>query len=82
MFGVLALDREKKLPIPEKQGRPRISDPNDHFVWWDLIFMCTSKKRFTRNEVYNTIQATIACVQKKIKDMDSQAQKIRWWPIL
>ncbi|PKC54729.1 hypothetical protein RhiirA1_403420 [Rhizophagus irregularis] len=29
--------------------------------------MCTSKKRFTRNEVYNTIQATIACVQKKSK---------------
>ncbi|GBC10739.1 hypothetical protein RclHR1_09860016 [Rhizophagus clarus] len=27
-----ALDRKKKLPIPEKQGRPRISDPNDHFV--------------------------------------------------
>ncbi|GES94710.1 highly derived D5-like helicase-primase [Rhizophagus clarus] len=29
--------------------------------------MCTSKKRFTCNEVYNTIQATIACVQKKSK---------------
>ncbi|GET59872.1 highly derived D5-like helicase-primase [Rhizophagus irregularis DAOM 181602=DAOM 197198] len=66
-IGETALDREKKLPIPEKQGRPRISDPNDHFVWWDLISMCTSKKRFTRNEVYNTIQATIACVQKKSK---------------
>ncbi|GBC40919.2 uncharacterized protein OCT59_029341 [Rhizophagus irregularis] len=66
-IGEIALDKEKKLPIPEKQGRPRISDPNDHFVWWDLISMCTSKKRFTRNEVYNTIQATIACVQKKSK---------------
>jgi hypothetical protein len=50
-----ALDREKKLPIPEKQGQPKISDPNDYFVWWDLISMCTSKKRFTRNEVYNAI---------------------------
>ncbi|PKY61551.1 hypothetical protein RhiirA4_486677, partial [Rhizophagus irregularis] len=66
-IGETALDREKKLPIPEKQGRPRISDSNDHFVWWDLISMCTSKKKFTRNEVYNTIQATIACVQKKSK---------------
>src|SRR3954454_12804356 len=27
-----ALDREKKLPIPEKQDRPKISDPNDYFV--------------------------------------------------
>jgi hypothetical protein len=61
------LDREKKLPVPEKQGRPKISDPNDYFVWWDLISMCTSKKRFTCNEVYNAIQATIACVQKKMK---------------
>ena len=29
--------------------------------------MCTSKNRFTRNEVYNAIQATVACIQKNTK---------------
>src|ERR1051325_2291247 len=29
-----ALDREKKLPSPVKLERSRISNPNDHFVWW------------------------------------------------
>ncbi|CAJ0645597.1 11494_t:CDS:1 [Entrophospora sp. SA101] len=55
-------NQEKTLPILEKIEQPRISDPNDHFVWGDLIRMCTSKKNFTRNEVYNAIQATLACV--------------------
>src|SRR5581483_753114 len=62
-----ALQREQKLPSPTKLDRSRISDLNDHFVWWNLISMCTSKKRFSRNEVYNAIQATIACVQKNSK---------------
>nr|CAG8624484.1 6990_t:CDS:2 [Entrophospora candida] len=45
----------------------RISDPNDHFVWGDLLDMCTSKQRYTCTEVYEAIQATIACVQMKMK---------------
>ena len=63
-LNVSVLERENSLPSPEKIERPRISDPNDHFVWGDLIRMCTSKKNFTRNEVYNAIQATLACVVK------------------
>ena len=55
--------QEKKLPAPAKLGRPRISDPNDRFVWGDLIDMCTSNQSYTRNAVYEAIQATIACVQ-------------------
>ncbi|UZO09227.1 uncharacterized protein OCT59_029463 [Rhizophagus irregularis] len=46
-----ALDREKKLPSPTKQDRSRISDPNDHFVWEDLIDMSTSGRKFSRNEI-------------------------------
>ncbi|PKY56851.1 hypothetical protein RhiirA4_477442 [Rhizophagus irregularis] len=66
-FSETPLKREIKLPIPDKLDRPRITDPNDNFVWWDLIEMCASKKSFTRNEAYNAIQATIACIAKKIR---------------
>ncbi|CAB4393934.1 unnamed protein product [Rhizophagus irregularis] len=44
-----ALDREQKLPSPTKLDRYRISDPNDHFVWGDLIDMCTSGQKFSRS---------------------------------
>ena len=40
-----------------------IPNPNDHFVWWDLLCMCTSGKKFSCAEVYEAIQATVACVQ-------------------
>jgi hypothetical protein len=72
-----ALSREKNLPAPVKLEQPRISDPNDHFVWGDLLEMCDSNKRYSRNEVYEAIQATIACVQRgkrmwilKVEDED------------
>jgi hypothetical protein len=58
-----ALDREQKLPSPTKLDRSRISDPNDHFVWGDLIDMCTSGQKFSCSEVYEAIQATVACIQ-------------------
>ncbi|CAB4390089.1 unnamed protein product [Rhizophagus irregularis] len=58
-----ALDREQKLPSPTKLDRSRISDPNDRFVWGDLIDMSTSGRKFSRNEVYEAIQATVACIQ-------------------
>ncbi|RHZ54551.1 hypothetical protein Glove_426g27 [Diversispora epigaea] len=56
-------NQEKTLPPPQKIERPRISDPNDHFVWGDLIDMCTSGEIYTRNQVYEAIQATIAYIQ-------------------
>ncbi|GBC12518.1 highly derived D5-like helicase-primase [Rhizophagus irregularis DAOM 181602=DAOM 197198] len=58
-----ALDREQKFPSPTKLDRSRISDPNDRFVWGDLIDMSTSGRKFSRNEVYEAIQATVACIQ-------------------
>jgi len=61
------LDREKKLSNPRKLDRSRITDPNDHFVWDDLIDMCDTKEKFTRNAVYEAIQATIACIQTDTK---------------
>ncbi|CAB4399818.1 unnamed protein product [Rhizophagus irregularis] len=39
-----ALSREKNLPAPVRLEQSRISNPNDHFVWWDLICMCTSEE--------------------------------------
>ncbi|PKY30168.1 hypothetical protein RhiirB3_447115 [Rhizophagus irregularis] len=60
-----ALDREKKLPSPTKLGQSRITDPNDRFVWGDLIRICTSGERFSRTEVYEAIQATIAHIPKR-----------------
>ncbi|PKB95735.1 hypothetical protein RhiirA5_385815 [Rhizophagus irregularis] len=38
-----ALSREKNLLASVKLKQSRISNPKDHFVWWDLIHMCTSK---------------------------------------
>jgi len=61
------LGREKKLASPVKLDRSRISDPNDHFVWGDLIDMCNTKEKFTRNAVYEAFQATIACIQTDTK---------------
>ncbi|PKY59747.1 hypothetical protein RhiirA4_482753 [Rhizophagus irregularis] len=58
-----ALQREQKLPSPIKQDRSRISNPNDCFVWWDLICMCTSGSKFSRAEVYKAIQSTVAYIQ-------------------
>ncbi|CAJ0645993.1 4491_t:CDS:1 [Entrophospora sp. SA101] len=58
-------DQEKTLPIPEKIEQSRISDSNDHFIWGDLLRMCMSKKKFTRDEAYSAIQATIACVEQR-----------------
>jgi hypothetical protein len=45
-FSETALDREKKLPSPIKLSQPRITDPNDCFVWGDLIDMCSSGRKF------------------------------------
>nr|CAG8444820.1 12207_t:CDS:2 [Entrophospora candida]CAG8446747.1 4449_t:CDS:2 [Entrophospora candida] len=60
-------NQEKTLPTPQKIEQSRISDPNDHFVWDDLLCMCMSKKKFMHDEVYSAIQATIACVQMKMR---------------
>ncbi|RHZ47866.1 hypothetical protein Glove_566g28 [Diversispora epigaea] len=57
-------DRENSLPISEELDRSRISNPNDHFVWGNLLRMCTSGKKYTCVGVYKAIQATIACVQQ------------------
>ena len=57
------LDRERKLPAPVKLEQPRITNPNDQFVFWDLLRMCTSGRKFSCVEVYEAIQATVACVQ-------------------
>src|SRR5262249_35434293 len=72
-----ALDQKKKLPSPTKLKKSRIADLNDHFVWGDLLDMCDSNKRYSRNEVYEAIQVTIACVQRgkrawilKVEDED------------
>ncbi|CAB4384721.1 unnamed protein product [Rhizophagus irregularis] len=72
-----ALQREQKLPSTTKLEKSRITDPNDHFVWGDLLEICDSNKRYSRNEVFEAIQATIACVQKgkrmwilKVEDED------------
>ncbi len=62
-----ALDWEKKLLSPRKLNCFKISDSNDHFVWGDLINICGIKKKFTRNAIYEAIQATIACIQTDIK---------------
>ena len=50
-----ALNQEKKLLSPRKLDRSRISDPNNHFVWGNLIDMCATKEKFTRNAVYKAI---------------------------
>ena len=60
------MNQEKNLPAPVRLEQPRISNPKDRFVWWDLIRMCTSGKKFPRAEVYETIQTTVAYIQKKI----------------
>ncbi|RIA86443.1 hypothetical protein C1645_829257 [Glomus cerebriforme] len=59
----MVLDRERKLPAPVKLEQPKITNPNNRFVFWDLLRMCTSGKKFSRAEVYEAIQATVACVQ-------------------
>src|SRR6266496_6686534 len=51
-----ALSREKNLPVPVKLEQSRISNSNDHFVWWDLICMYTLDKKYFRSEVYGAIQ--------------------------
>ena len=61
-----ALSREKNLPAPVRLEQPRISNPNDRFVWWDLICMCTSGSKFSRAEVYKAIQSTVAYISKQI----------------
>ena len=67
-----ALDREKKLQSPVKKDRSRISNPNDHFVWWDLLCMCTSGKKFSHAEVYE--QQLPAC--KELQNCGSLSVKI------
>jgi hypothetical protein len=62
-----ALDRERKLSSPTKLDRSRISDPNDRFVWGNLIDMSTSGRKFSRNEIYDAIQATVACIQMTLR---------------
>ena len=57
------MSREKNLPAPVRLEQPRISNPNDRFVWWDLICMCTSGSKFSRAEVYKAIQSTVAYIQ-------------------
>ncbi|RHZ81773.1 hypothetical protein Glove_117g269 [Diversispora epigaea] len=44
-------DQEKTLPSPVKLDRSRILDPNDQFVWDDLLDMCTSGEKYTRDKV-------------------------------
>ncbi len=61
-----ALSWEKNLPAPVKLERFRISNPNDCFMWWDLIYMCISGKKYSYTEVYEAIQTTIVYIQKKI----------------
>ncbi|UZO29048.1 uncharacterized protein OCT59_022543 [Rhizophagus irregularis] len=56
--------RETDSLIPVKLNRLRISDPNDHFVWGDLLDMYNSCKKYSRVEVYEANQATVACIQK------------------
>ncbi|RHZ84965.1 hypothetical protein Glove_74g167 [Diversispora epigaea] len=70
-------EQEDSLPVPVKLDRPRITDPNDHFVWGDLLDMCASGEKYTRNKVYEAIQATIACIDRgkkfwlfKVEDED------------
>ncbi len=48
-------------------------------MWGDLIDMCTSGKKFSRAEVYEAIQVTVACIQTtsrlwvlKIEDTNSE----------
>ncbi len=72
------MNREKKLLSPRKLDHFRISDPNNHFVWGDLIDMCDTKEKFTHNVVYEAVQATIVCIQTdtklwvlKLEDSDS-----------
>ncbi|GES87673.1 hypothetical protein GLOIN_2v1770262 [Rhizophagus clarus] len=59
-----ALSREKNLSAPVRLEQSRILNPNDCFVWWNLICMCTSGKKFSRAEVYEAIQATVAHISK------------------
>ncbi|CAJ0642949.1 923_t:CDS:1 [Entrophospora sp. SA101] len=70
-------EREESLLVPEKINQPRITDPNDRFVWGDLIDMCSSGEKYTRNKVYEAIQATIAYIDRgkkfwifKVEDED------------
>ena len=62
-----ALNREKRLPSPTKLDWFRISDPNDYFVWGDLIDISTSKRKFSCNEIYDAIQTTVACIQMTLR---------------
>ena len=57
-----ALDRKRKLPIPIKLEQSRITNSKDQFVFRDLLRMCTSGRKFSCTEVYEAIQATVACV--------------------
>ncbi|CAG8524825.1 22720_t:CDS:2 [Cetraspora pellucida] len=56
-----------------------ISDPNDYFVWGDLIDMYVSEQKFSRNEIYNAIQATIAYLAKyevNLVELDGEVVKL------
>ncbi|RHZ87250.1 hypothetical protein Glove_38g61 [Diversispora epigaea] len=55
-------EQENNLLVPLKSENSKISDPNDHFIWGDLVRMCTSKKKFTCTKVYDVIQTILACV--------------------
>src|SRR5215213_5739795 len=72
-----ALSQKKGLLPPVKLEQSRISNLNDHFVWWDLICMCISGEKFSRAKVYEAIQSTVAYIQKKtpfwiLKHKDSE----------
>ena len=70
-----ALDREKKLQSPVKKDRSRISNPNDHFVWWDLLCMCTSGKKFPAPKFMKLSKQQLpAC--KKLQNCGSLSVKI------
>ena len=58
-----ALDQEQKLLNSIKLERSKISNPNDYFVWDDLIDMCVSEWKFSCNKIYDAIQATVTCIQ-------------------
>ncbi|RHZ88240.1 hypothetical protein Glove_25g32 [Diversispora epigaea] len=76
-------EQEDNLPVPVKLDQSRISDSNDRFVWGDLIDICASRKKYTRNKVYEAIQAIIAYINRgkkfwifKVEDEDKDVKII------
>ncbi|CAG8575689.1 9399_t:CDS:2, partial [Scutellospora calospora] len=60
-------EQEESLAVLEKLNQPRITDPNNHFVWGDLIDIYSSGEKYTHSKVYEAIQATIAYINREKK---------------